>query len=85
MEVLNSQPMWGHSYQCIHYFGCKRAVNSAIFHLCCTFIQGQLVKRKKNNMYPTETCFTEAVGKKKKNNIHPTETCFNSVYISKHN
>ena len=27
------------------------AANSAIFHLCCTFIQGQLVKSKKNTVY----------------------------------
>ena len=45
VEVLNVLNLCGgHSYQCIHYFGCKKAVNSAIFHLCCTFIQGQLVK-----------------------------------------
>ena len=48
MEVLNVLNLCGgHSHQCIHYFGCKKAVNSAIFHLCCTFIQGQLIKRKK--------------------------------------
>ena len=41
----------GHSYQCIHYFCCKRAVNSAIFHLFCTFLQGRLVKSKKQPQY----------------------------------
>ena len=41
----------GHSYQCIHYFCCKRALNSAIFHLFCTFLQGRLVKSKKQPQY----------------------------------
>ena len=45
-----------HSYQYIHYFGCKRAVSNAIFHLFCTFIQGPLAKcKKKHSIYPTET------------------------------
>ena len=35
-----SQPVWGHE-------SCKQCY----FHLCCTFIQGQLVKRNKNNIY----------------------------------
>ena len=30
---------------------CERAVNSAIFHLFCTFLQGQLVKSKKQAQY----------------------------------
>ena len=53
MEVLNVLNLCGgHSHQRIHYFGCKKAVNSAIFHLCCTFIQGHLVKRKKQQYIP---------------------------------
>ena len=44
-----------HTSASIILIGCKKSVNSAIFHLFCTFIQGQLVKRKKNNIYPTET------------------------------
>ena len=48
MEVRNALNLCGgHSYQCIHYFGCKRVVNSAIFHLFCTLIQDRLVKSKK--------------------------------------
>ena len=40
MEVLNVLNLGGgHLYQCIHYFGCKRAVSSSVFHLFCTFIQ----------------------------------------------
>ena len=40
VEVLNVLILCGgHLYQCIHYFCCKRAVNSAIFHLFCTFLQ----------------------------------------------
>ena len=49
VEVLNVLNLCGgHSYQCIHYFGCKRVVNSVIF---CTFLQGWLVKNKKQPQY----------------------------------
>ena len=47
----------GNSYQCIHYFSCKRAVSSAIFYLFCTFLQGWLVKSKKHSIYHTENIF----------------------------
>ena len=52
VEVLNVLNLCrGHSYQCIHYFCCKKAVNSVIFHLFCKFLQGQLVKSKKQGQY----------------------------------
>ena len=37
--------------------GVMRAVNSAIFHLCCTFIQEQLVKRKRKQYIPCRDIF----------------------------
>ena len=47
----------GHAYQCIHYFGCKRAVNSAIFPLILHIFTGAVGKKGKNNhsIYPTDT------------------------------
>ena len=53
------QPVWGHSHQCIHYFGCKRAVNIALCHLFCTFIQDRLVK---NIVYTLQRiCLTQCL------------------------
>ena len=40
-----------HTNACTHFLGCKRAVNSAIFHVFCTFIQGRLVKSKRHIPY----------------------------------
>ena len=37
--------------------GGHESCKQCYFHLCCTFIQGQLVKRKKNNIYTTEIFF----------------------------
>ena len=41
------QPVWSHE-------SCKQCY---FFHLCCTFIQGQLVKRRKNNIIPYREFF----------------------------
>ena len=46
-----------HSYQCIHYFDCKRAVNIAIFHLFCTLIHDRLAKCTKNTVYTLQRIF----------------------------
>ena len=64
MEVLNVLNLcWGNSYQCIHYFGCKIAVSSAIFHLFCTLIHDQLVKSKKHSIYRTDFFFNSVSSK----------------------
>ena len=36
--------VWGHSYQCIHFFGCKIAVNSAFFTYFAHLYRGGLKK-----------------------------------------
>ena len=51
-----SQPVWGPSYQCIYYFGCKKAVNS-YFSLMLHIYTGAVGKKINKQYIPYREFF----------------------------